>query len=79
MVFSEVHLERIVVDVVLLFPASPFAAVANVAALVLVSAMRVELIVAVETLVTEATFWMSLESALIYCSRIVVAKFLVPS
>ena len=79
MVFPKVHLERIVVDVVLLFPASSLPAVANVAALVLVSAMSVKLIVAVEALSAEATFRMSLEATLIYCSRVIVAKLLVLS
>jgi hypothetical protein len=76
-VFPEVHLEGIVVDKVLLFSASPFSTIANVAALVLVSAMSVELIVTVKTLSAEPTFWVSLEATLIYCSGVIVAELLV--
>lgn len=75
-VFSEVLLERIVIDKVLLLPAS-FSSVADVATLMLVATMRVELIVSVEALAAESTFRVSLETALINCARIVVAKFLV--
>jgi hypothetical protein len=78
-VFPEVHLEGIVVDKVLLFSASPFSTIANVAALVLVSAMSVELIVTVETLSAEPTFWVSLEATLIYCSGVIVAELLMLS
>ena len=79
MVLLEMHLKGVVVDKILLFSAPPFSAIANVAALVLVSAMSVKLIVAIEALSTEATFRMSLEATLIYCSRVIVAKLLVLS
>lgn len=41
--------------------------------------MRVQLIVTVETLITKATFWVAFETALIYCSWVVVAELFVLS
>lgn len=75
-VFPEVLLERIVVDIVLLLPAS-FSSVTDVAALMLVATMRVELIVSVEALSAESAFRVSLETTLINCAGVVVAKLLV--
>ena len=37
--------------------------------------MRIELIIAIEPLSTEATFWVPFEPALVYSSRMVVSKF----
>ena len=71
------HLKGVVVDKILLFSAPPFSAIANVAALVLVSAMSVKLIVAIEALSAEATFRMSLEATLVDSSRIIIPKFAV--
>jgi hypothetical protein len=76
-VFSEVDLERIIVDVILLLPTAAVSAIADVATFVLVPAMGVELVIAIETLTTEAALRVSLETALIDGTRIVVAKFLV--
>jgi len=45
----EMHLERMVVDIVLLLSA-PVTTIANVTALMLISAMQVELVVTIETL-----------------------------
>ena len=75
-VFSKVHLKRIVVDIVLLLPAPTVLTIADVAAFVFVPTMRVELVVPVEALATEATFRMSLESALIDRARVIVAELL---
>ena len=36
--------------------------------------MRIELIIAIESLSTEATFWVPFEPALVYSSRMVVSK-----
>ena len=44
----------------------------------LVPTMGVKLIISVKTLSAEATFGMTLESTLIYCSWIIVAELLMP-
>lgn len=75
-ILPEMLFQRIVIDIVLLLPA-PFSAIADVAALVLVATMRVQLIVSVEALTTESTFRMSLKAALVDRTRVIVAKFLV--
>lgn len=77
MVLSEVHLERIVVDVILLLSTASFAPIANVTAFVLVPAMRVEFVVSVESLPAKAAFRMALETALIDGAGVVVAELLV--
>jgi hypothetical protein len=75
-VFAEVYLESIVVNKVLLL--SPFISpVTYVTSLMLVSAMGIQLIVAIEALSTKATFWVSLETTLVDSSGVVVTKFLV--
>lgn len=76
-VFSEVHLEGIVVDVVLLFSTASFAPIADMAAFVLVPAMRVEFVVSVEALPAETAFGVPLEAALIDGAGVVVAELLV--
>jgi hypothetical protein len=76
-IFSKVHLEGVVVDVVLLLPAPTVLAIAYVAAFVLVPTMRVKLVVSIESLATEATLRVSLESALVDCAGVVVTEFLV--
>jgi hypothetical protein len=76
-VFPEVYLERIIIDIILLLPATSFLPIADVAALVLVSAVSVQLIVSVKALSAETTLGMSLEATLVDCARVVVAKFLV--
>jgi len=70
------YLERIVVDIVLLLSA-PVATVADVTALVLISAVRVQLVVAVEAFSTETTFWVAFEAALVNGTGVVVAELLV--
>jgi hypothetical protein len=76
MVLAEVDFQRVVVDVVLLLPAT-IASVADVAALMLVSAVGVQLVVPIEARVTEATFRMPPKAALVLCTRVVVAELLV--
>ena len=76
MILAEMFLEGIVVDVVLLLAASR-SSVTDMAALMFVPTMQIELIVAVESLMTETTFRMPLKSALVYRSRIIVTEFFV--
>lgn len=73
MIFAEVDFKRVVVKEILL-SAAGVATVAEMASLVLVAAMCVELIVTVEPLPAETTFWMSFETALIYRTWVVVTK-----
>ena len=75
-ILAEMHFKRVVVYIVLLLSA-PFAAIADVASFMLVSAMRVKLVVAVEACSTESAFWVPLESALVDCTGIVITEFLV--
>src|ERR1700754_4644075 len=71
--FGEVLLELLIVPIVLwLTTATP--PITYVTPLMLLSAMVVEFIVPIETLVAEATVWMSLKSRLIDRSRIVIAE-----
>lgn len=73
MVFAEVDLKRVVVKEILL-SAAGVTTVAKMASFVLVAAMCVELIITVEPLPAETTFWMSFETALVYRTWVVVAK-----
>lgn len=72
MVFTKMNVQGVVIDIVLRIAASS-SPVADVAPLMLVSAMGKELVVAVEALAAKATFGVPLEATLINCSRIVVA------
>lgn len=76
-VFSEMLLERVVVNIILLLsPAvSP---VTKVTSFMLVPTMGVELIVSVEALSAETAFRMTLEPALIYRSWVIIAELLMP-
>lgn len=74
-VLAKVDFERVIVDVILLLPAT-LPSVANMAALVLVSAMSVQLVVPIKALATKATFRMSPEAALIHGTWVVVAELL---
>ena len=67
--------ERVVVNKVLLLP-SLISSVADMTSLVLVPTMHIELVVAVETLSTEATLRVSLESTLIDSPWIIVPELL---
>jgi hypothetical protein len=44
--------------------------------LVLLPAMGIKLVIAVESLSTKATLWMTLETTLIYSSRVVISELL---
>ena len=77
MIFSEMDFKSIIVDVVLLLPAPAIATVANVAAFVFVSTMCIKFIVSVEALPAESAFRVSLKSALVDRTRIIVAELLV--
>lgn len=72
MVFLEVVLEGLVVDVVLLL-AVRGATVTNMAAFMLVTTVRIKFIITIETLATKATFRMSSETALVDGTWLVVA------
>ena len=74
-VFAEMLLKRIVVNEILLIAALP-TSITNMASFVLVSAMSIELVIAIKSRPTETTFRMTLEAALIYRTRIVVSKTL---
>jgi hypothetical protein len=75
-VFAEMYLKSVVVYIVLLLPAS-LTAIADVTSLVLISAMRVELVVAIKARSAESAFWVPLEPALVDGSGIVIAELLV--
>lgn len=76
MVLTEVCFECIVVEVVLWLGSSVHT-IADVASFVLLSTVRVQLVVPVESTPTETTLWMTFEPCLIYGSWIVVSKSLV--
>lgn len=76
MVLAEVHLEGGVVEKVLL-GAACVSAVAEVATLVLISAVSVQFVIPVEPLSTEPALWVAFEATLIHGTRVVVAKLLV--
>lgn len=75
-VFAEMELESVVIEVVLRLAAT-VTAVADVTSLVLVAAMCVELVVAIEALSAKATLGMALEAGLILGARVVVAVLFV--
>lgn len=75
-VLAKVLLQRVVVDEVLVIPALA-QPVADVAPLMLVPAVRVQLVVAVEPRLAEPALRMPLEPALVFCAGRVVALALV--
>lgn len=76
MIFVEMPLQRVVVLVVLrILAAGP--SIAQMASLVLLSAVRVELVVAIESPPTEAALRMALEPALIDRAGVIVTELLV--
>ena len=75
MVLAEMKLQRVVVNIILLL-AALVQSIANVAPLVLVSAMCVQLVIAVESLPTKPALRMAPEAALVDGPRIVVSKLL---
>lgn len=74
MVFPEVKFQGVVVYIILLLPSS-IPSIADMALFMLISAMGVQLIIAVESLPAKATLRMALETALIHGSRVVIAIF----
>lgn len=76
MVVPEMELQGIVILVVLLLP-QIVPSLAYVALFMIVPAVRIQLIVAVKSLFAESTPRVTLETALIHSSRIIVAILLV--
>jgi hypothetical protein len=74
----EVLFQHLVVQVVL-WTAAVIPSITNVAFLVLLPAMRVQLVVSVESLPTETTFWMPFEPRLIDRSWIIISKLFMRS
>ena len=64
------RLERLIIDIIV--RVSAVLSVAQEASLVLLSAVYVQLVVAIESLPTEAAEWMALETRLIHCSWVIV-------
>ena len=75
MVHLEMLLQRVIIGIVLLLSAL-IATIANMTSLMLVSAVSVELVVTVESLTAETTFWVAPEATLIHRARVIVTKFL---
>ena len=76
MIFVEVILQCVVVNIVLLLTMGG-ASVTDVATFVFITAMSVQLVVAVEPLTTKATLRVSPEATLVYSSRLVIARLFV--
>jgi hypothetical protein len=76
MIFLEMILKGIVVNVILLLPTRR-TAVAYVASLVTVTTVRVEFVIAVESLAAKSTFRMSSETTLIQSSWHIITVLLV--
>lgn len=75
-VFLEVVLERGIIDVVLLLAVSGLS-IADVASLMLVTAMCIQFVISVESLATETAFRMASKTALVNSTGDVVSVFLV--
>lgn len=76
MVFLEVFLESIIVDVVLVLAIARLS-VTDVTSLMLVSAVGIQLVVPIEALVTKFTFRVAFESTLVNSAGCIISKFLV--
>lgn len=76
MICCKVLLQLFIVEVILRV-SSAISSVANVTSLVLLSTVIVKFIITVEPLLTETTFWMSLEARLINCAGIVITVLFV--
>jgi hypothetical protein len=72
MIVAEMSLQRIVVEVVL-WILSARASIAQVASFMLIAAVSVQFIITIESFAAESTLRMALESALIDCTRVVIA------
>ena len=75
MVFSEVVLERPVVEVILLL-AVRRPTVTDVTPFVTITTVSIEFVITIETLTAETAFRMSLETALINCTWFMITIFL---
>lgn len=73
MIFVEVILQCVIVNIVLLLTMGG-ASVTDVATFVFITAMSVQLVVAVEPLTTKSTLGVSPEATLVYSSRLVIAR-----
>jgi hypothetical protein len=71
----EVLLQFLVVQIVLRISAS-ISSVTYVTSFVLLPTVGIQLVISIESLLAEATLWMSLKSRLVDCSRVVVSVFL---
>jgi hypothetical protein len=78
MVLTEVFLQLFIIEVVLWILAAS-SAIAKMTALMLVSAVNVQLIITIKSLPAESALRMALEPTLIDCAWIVVTILLVPS
>ena len=67
----------IIIDIILLLSVGR-TAVADMASFVFVSAVCIELVIAIESLATETTFRMSLKAALVNCTRLIISVLLMP-
>jgi hypothetical protein len=76
MIFLEVALQSIVVNVILLL-AMGSAAVTDMASFMLVTTVGVKLIITIESLPTESTLWVALEAALLDSTGFVITMLLV--
>ena len=76
MILPKVSFQGIIIDVILLLPGL-MSSVTDMASLMLVPTMRIELVVTVKTSLAEPAFWVAFEATLIYCSGVVVTKSLV--
>lgn len=75
-VFLEMLLKSIIVDIILLLAVARLS-ITDMASLMLVSTMGVELVVSIEALTAKFTLGMSLETALVDSTGVIVAEFLV--
>lgn len=73
MVFAKVYLQGVVIHIILRI-ASAVSSIADMASLVLVPAVCIQLIVAVESLLAKAALWMAPETCLIFGPRVVITE-----
>lgn len=76
MILMKVILQCVIVNIVLLLTMGG-ASVTDVATFVFITAMSVQLVVAVEPLTTKSTLRVSPEATLVYSSRLVIARLFV--
>ena len=75
-VFSKMSFQRIIVYIILLFP-PVVPSIADMALFMLVSAVGVQFVGAVEPLSTETTLGVSFEATLVNSTRVIITEFLV--